>query len=330
MIMELISLFSGCGGLDLGFERAGFDVVYANEYNTKITPTYRRNFNQTLIDTRSVSDISADDFPSGNCGLIGSAPCQSWSEAGKGRGFGDPRGKLFWDYVRLIKDRQPVFFVSENVSGMLHASKRASFDNVMASLAGVGYIVSYQLVDVADYGIPQNRERVFIVGLRSCDFQSPFAFPQPDTNQHPITLRDAIGDLGEPIAIMRKASEVKADRHPPNHEYMVGSWSSHFMARQRIRSWDQIGFTVQATARHAPLHPQASKMIRMGVDHFEFDPNSPAPYRRMSVRECARLQTFPDDFIFEYDQIELGYTMVGNAVPVQMAHIIANEVAKLI
>lgn len=324
--VDLVSLFSGCGGLDRGFEDAGFATVYANEYSDKIAATYQRNFPGVDLSVRSIHDVKSADLPGGEIGLIGSPPCQAWSEAGKGRGFNDPRGKVFWEYVRLIETRRPVFFVAENVPGMLHASKRAAFDNLMAGLTGAGYRVSYKLLDAADFGVPQNRERVFVVGLRSDSFSDPFEFPHPTHSDSHMTLRDAIADLGEPVAIQRKASEVPGERVPPNHEYMLGGWSSHFMARQRVRSWDEPSFTIQASARHAPLHPQASKMIRAGVDLFEFDPATPAPYRRFSVRECARVQTFPDDFEFVYDQVELGYLMVGNAVPVKMAAMIASRI----
>ena len=112
----------------------------------------------------------------------------------------------------------------------------------------------------------------------------------------------------------------------PNHEYMIGGFSSIYMSRNRVRNWHEPSFTIQASGRHTPIHPQANKMIHVGKDKFIFDPNSEYPYRRLSVRECARIQTFPDDFIFSYQNIAAGYKMIGNAVPVQLSYILAQKI----
>ena len=107
--------------------------------------------------------------------------------------------------------------------------------------------------------------------------------------------------------------------HVPNHEYMVGGFSSIYMSRNRVRSWDEPSFTIQAGGRHAPIHPQANKMIKVAKDVCKFDENSPQPYRRLSIRECARIQTFPDNFEFYYHNLASAYKMIGNAVPVNFS-----------
>jgi len=122
-----------------------------------------------------------------------------------------------------------------------------------------------------------------------------------------------------------KANNPK-DLEIPNHEYMVGDFSSMYMSRNRVRSWEKQSFTIQAGGRHAPCHPQANPMVKIEKDKQIFDPNTPKPYRRLSVRECARIQTFPDDFIFYYNNISDGYKMVGNAVPVKLSQSIANRI----
>jgi DNA (cytosine-5)-methyltransferase 1 len=113
-----------------------------------------------------------------------------------------------------------------------------------------------------------------------------------------------------------------------NNEFMTGSFSSMYMSRNRVRSWDEPSYTIQAGGRHAPIHPDAPKMIKVGKDKMKFDSKSKDKYRRLSVRECARIQTFPDDFIFFYEKISDGYKMVGNAVPVKLAEEIAKTIKK--
>lgn len=316
--IEFTSLFSGCGGMDYGMHLAGLQTVYANEYDKRILPTYRRNFPGVNVDSGDIRAINFDDLPKTR-GIIGSPPCQSWSAAGAGRGEMDPRGKLFYVYCDIIANKRPEFFVAENVAGMLQGKKAESFQYLIGHLKNCGYHVAYKLMDCADYGVPQNRERVFIVGLRSDMYESEFVFPEPTHIGNRVTLKDAIGDLGAPTELTQNRNN-QWDLF--NHEYFTGTWSPHFMSRQRVRSWDECSYTIPATGRHVPLHPSANKMIPAGPDKYQFDPNSPCPYRRLSVRECARIQTFPDDFLFEYDAIDAGYLMVGNAVPVEMARIV--------
>lgn len=313
--MRVASLFSGAGGLDKGFEIAGFETVWANEYDSSIWDTFKHNFPNTYLDQRSIVDVDSSDVPDVD-GLIGGPPCQSWSEAGAGRGIEDQRGQLFLDYIRILKDKQPKFFLAENVSGILHEKHRVAFQGILKSFSEAGYDVYYELLNANDYEVPEDRKRVIIIGFRK-DLRVQFSFPQP-LNVRP-TLRDALNNLPEP-------SSSKDGRRPqelvlpiPNHEYMLGSFSTIFMSRNRVRSWDEPSFTIQAGARHAPIHPQAPTMVKTGKDNFEFVPGKEGLYRRLSVRECARIQTFPDDFVFRYTKISDGYKMIGNAVPVLFA-----------
>ena len=312
--MNIISLFSGAGGLDLGFKNAGFNTVWANEFDKTIWNTFEKNFPKITLDKRSISDISVTEIPKNIVGVIGGPPCQSWSEAGANRGINDKRGKLFYEYIRIIKDIQPSFFLAENVSGILSKTHRESFEDILKALNSIGYDVTFQLLNGNDYGVPQDRKRVFIVGFRK-DLKIDFLFPDIHLKQK--TLKDAIYDLRK-YKVDNKKNKIK------NHECMKGSFSSIYMSRNRVRDWNEPSFTIQAGGRHAPIHPQAPKMKKIGTDKFDFVEGG--EYRRLSVRECARIQTFPDNFIFEYNNIADGYKMVGNAVPVKLAEVIAETI----
>lgn len=204
MAMNLISLFSGAGGFDLGFQMVGFKIIIANEIDSKICPTFRANFPEVHLIEGDIRKLSPADFPDDIDGIIGGPPCQSWSEAGSLKGINDARGQLFYDYIRILKDKQPLFFVAENVSGMMAARNAEAVKNFLALFDEAGYEMIY----------------------------------------------------------------VSRDK----------------------------------------------QIFRPGYEHL---------YRRLSVRECARIQSFPDHFRFIYHDVSDGYKMVGNAVPPRLGRAIA-------
>ena len=188
--MNVVSFFAGAGGLDLGFQRAGFNVKWANEYDREIWETYEKNHIHTILDKRSIVDIPSNEVP--DCdGIIGGPPCQSWSEAGSKRGITDKRGQLFFEFMRILADKQPKFFLAENVSGMLLPAHRSALENIKEMFKDCGYELSFELLNAADYGIPQDRKRVFFVGYRK-DLGIKFEFPKPTTAKDKINLRKAI------------------------------------------------------------------------------------------------------------------------------------------
>ncbi len=325
--MKVVSFFAGAGGLDLGFEKAGFDVVWANEYDKEIWETYENNHKNTFLDRRSIVDIPSNEVP--DCdGIIGGPPCQSWSEAGSKRGIADKRGQLFFEFIRILADKKPKFFLAENVSGMLFPAHKEALANIKQMFKEVGYELSFQLLNVSDFGVPQDRKRVFFIGYRK-DLGIKFGFPTPTTAENKISLLQAIGDLKDNAIPAKEGNFTNGNACEfANHEYMIGGFSSMFMSRNRVRSWDEVSFTIQAGGRHAPLHPQAPKMILIGQDKREFAKGKEGLYRRLSVRECARIQTFPDTFTFYYKSIVTGYKMIGNAVPVTMGYALAKEILK--
>lgn len=324
--MKLISLFSGAGGLDLGFEKAGFTIAMANEFDKTIWATYEKNHTAPLIkgDIRSIKET---DFPDGVDGIIGGPPCQSWSEAGSLRGIEDDRGQLFYDYIRILRTKQPKFFLAENVSGMLANRHSEAVKNIVKMFEECGYNVTITLVNAADYGVPQDRKRVFYIGFRK-DLNIKFDFPKPTTpnEKDKVTLKEAIGDLQATAVPALEKNKANKNLTVPNHEYYIGGYSTIFMSRNRVRAWDEQGFTVQASGRQCQLHPQAPKMRFVSHNKRIFEPDYEHLYRRMTVRECARLQGFPDDFEFIYDEVDNGYKMIGNAVPVLLAYEIAKAI----
>ncbi len=322
--MDVVSFFAGAGGLDLGFTRAGFNVVWANEYDKDIWDTYRKNHPNTPLDTRSIVDIAAEEVP--DCqGIIGGPPCQSWSAAGAARGIKDKRGQLFHDFIRILEAKQPLFFLAENVSGMLIQKHNTALDNIkdMFRTAGIGYELSFEMLNAKWFNVPQDRKRVFFVGIRK---DLGFAFQFPTQRFDLITLQQVIGNLASNPLPATHNQTNKEDCVIANHEYMTGTFSSIYMSRNRVRSWDEQSYTIQAGARHAPLHPQAPKMELVKKDVRKFVEGSEHLYRRFSVRECARVQTFPDECIFEYSKISAGYKMIGNAVPVNLAQFLAESI----
>lgn len=223
-MMNLISLFSGAGGLDKGFHNAGFYTIVANEYDPKICPTFKANFPEVKLLEGDIRKIDSSEFPDDAVGIIGGPPCQSWSEGGALRGIEDPRGQPFYDYIRVLKDKQPLFL----------------------------WLKMFQ-------------ECLRVGMLRQC---------------------------------------------PHSCVYLIR----------------QDTFTDQASGRQCQLHPQAPKMVKINANLHEFVRGAEYLYRRMTVREVARIQTFPDNYKFIYSDLNYGYKMIGNAVPVNLAYHLAMQI----
>ena len=324
MPLNIASFFSGAGGLDLGFKQAGFDIIFANEFDKDIWATYEHNHPETTLDKRSITLINESDVP--DCdGIIGGPPCQSWSEAGSRRGIEDKRGQLFFDFIRILEAKKPSFFLAENLSGMLAPRHKDALENIKNTFLEAGYDLHFKLLNAADFGIAQDRKRVIFIGFRS-DLNVDYSFPEP--TQEPKHLEDIIKDLEHNAVPALNKSKPNPDVEIANHEYMTGGFSSMYMSRNRVRAWNEPSFTIQAGGRHAPIHPSAPKMIKLEQDKFMFSPKG--EYRRLSVRECARIQSFPDNFIFKYTDVNHGYKMIGNAVNVDFAQILAESILRVL
>ena len=225
-----------------------------------------------------------------------------------------------------MNDKRPKFFVAENVSGMLADLHKDAVQNILYHFENAGYNISINLVNAADYDVPQDRKRVFYIGFRD-DINVNYSFPREKKQK--LTLKDAIWDLKDNAIKAKDKNKTNGDDCIiSNHEYMNGGFSTIYMSRNRVRGWDEQSFTIQAGGRHAPIHPQAPKMLFVEKNKRIFVPGKEELYRRLSVRECARIQTFPDDFKFYYTDVADGYKMVGNAVPVMLAYHVAKSISE--
>lgn len=329
--INILSLFSGCGGLDLGFEKAGFNIKYANEIDKSIWETYELNHKKTKLIKGDIRSINLSMFEKSEIdGVIGGPPCQSWSAAGSKRGINDERGKLFFDYINVIKELQPKFFVAENVSGMLSTKNKDALDLIIKKLDEANYNISVKLVNASDYGVAQDRKRILFVGFRK-DLDIDYEFPKP-TTQNPedkLTLKDVIYDLRKTAKPSLEGNKTNP-KAKNNNEYFTGGFSSMFMSRNRVRSWNEQAFTIQASGRQCQLHPDAPKMVKVRQDVYNFDKKHIDKYRRLTIREIARIQGFDDSFEFVYTNLNDGYKMIGNAVPVNLAFELAKSIKKLI
>lgn len=325
----MVSLFSGCGGLDLGFENAGFHRIWANDFDADAQAVFRLNLGD--IDGRDIMTVHEDEIP--NCDILTAGfPCQPFSNAGKRKGVHDSRGMLYKECLRIIGKKMPKVFVFENVKGLLSTKYIDGRDLAsviqedLATMNDIGYNVVYNLVNAADYGVPQNRQRVLFVGIRK-DLGKTFIFPEKQSRDN-LTLRHVLNiDPSVPNQVHWPFSPQAMEMV----EYIPegGSWKDvpyeHLAPRfKRIRddmkkyhspkfyrrfALDEICGTITASAQ-----PE-----NCGIIH-------PTENRRYTIREVARIQTFPDTFMFIDDSLKnitAMYKVIGNAVPVKLAQAIA-------
>jgi len=360
-VLKSLDLFSGCGGLSLGFKQAGFEVKAANDLWGVALETFQKNFPEANAILGDINKPDVQDKILDACGndvdaVIGGPPCQAYSLAGS-RDPEDPRGKLFNSYVDIVEKLRPKAFVIENVKGILSmkhfipstpSEVKEKYDGILKdrksnhrkisieslnyhledylvpvpelikkTFEETGYQVEYKLLNSADYGVPQERLRVFFIGTL---LKKGIKFPTfTHSNKHTfdlnpwVTMKDAIGDLPFPGI-------------GENDELYEGSYSPIYMSRNRRRVWDEISYTIQAGQRHIPLHPASPPMSKVGEDKWVFGEGIS---RRLSVRECARVQTFPDSFEYSGKTVHK-YRQIGNAVPPLLAYNVAKAVSSLL
>lgn len=361
--INIVSLFSGAGGLDIGTELAGlttligfdnavkifnsskkewneiqknniFHTIYTNDMFKEANETYSINFSDGIVqhqkDIRKVAVFPKNDF------MIGGFPCPGFSEAGP-RLLDDKRNFLYIHFIRALVQTQPLFFVAENVKGMMTLGNGEVLKQIIEDFSSAGYTVTPHLVNARDYGVPQSRERVFLVGVHKEKIEKKYGFsyilPEP-THVNPdlydllaknkknwVTLEDAIKDL---------------EKDPG--DVFEGSYSSMYLSRNRKKNWNEQSFTIQASGRQAPQHPGGMPMEKIGPNKWIFKGEH---NRRLSTKEIQRIQTFPDWFTFsqgnEYGtsgklisknaRIDRVYKQVGNAVPPLLARAIIQPIS---
>ncbi len=299
--LRVVSLFSGCGGLDLGFrgdftylgkyyEPHNYELLWANDYEPKSCQTYRNYFKTDHVVCGDFTELvkNPDSIP--DCDVIlGGFPCQDFSVAGKRLGFSAKRGKLYLSMRDLIIAKRPMAFVAENVKGLLNIGQGEVIKIIEKDFSDAGYKVTLKLYHTADYGVPQTRERVIIIGIRK-DIDAHFTPPEPTHTRTPnlftlkpwVTAKEALDDLAD---------------------LPEGSFPTHFWSKAKLFKGTQ-GNSVISPDKPAPT---------MRAEHhgnIEFHYNN---HRRLSAREAARIQSFPDDFEF-FKSTSDAYRQIGNAV----------------
>ena len=297
-----VSLFCGAGGLDMGFERAGFRTIWANDFDADACKTHQ-NWSKAEVVCGDISKVDYAKIPVSDV-ILGGFPCQGFSLSGP-RKIDDSRNVLYKHYVKLVRQNRPLAFVGENVKGLLTMGGGQIIDAIVADFAECGYDVFYKLINAKNFGVPQDRERVIIVGFRKDLGVTNFELPE--SNGETMTLREAIGSM--PAA---KAEEVCA-----------APYSSRYMSRNRKRGWDEVAYTVPAMAKQVTLWPGSPNMEKVDKDLWKFGEGGIT--RRLSWREAAVIQSFPSDLEFKGDLTSI-YKQIGNAVPVRLAEFVANYI----
>lgn len=301
--MKVVSLFSGAGGLDLGFKMAGHEIVWANDIYEDAVETYRRNIGDHIV-CKDIATVEINDIP--DCDIvIGGFPCQGFSVANTKRNTADERNGLYRQLARVIKAKRPKFFLAENVKGILSLAKGEVMKMIVNDFSGLGYRVEYRLLNSADYGVPQCRQRVIIVGVRE-DIDFNYDYPDPTHSERGsllteswVTVADAMADIPSP----------DVPNNLPNHVY----------------SKYKLGFN--GYLGHRPLNPaKPAPTVTARGDNKGGVVILPHPngLRRMSGRELASVQSFPLNYEF-CGPLSSVYRQIGNAVPPMLAFAVAKQ-----
>ena len=299
---SVVSLFAGAGGLDMGFENQGFETIWANDIDKDACETHKL-WSRAIVVQGDVGKIDLDTIPTAHV-ITGGFPCQGFSLAGP-RKIDDKRNALYKHFVELVEKKQPYIFVAENVKGLLTLGDGAIIEAIIEDFSERGYDVFPSLVNAADYGVPQDRWRVIMLGFRKDMAITGYHFPKPFERR--TTLAEALKHIPEP-----KSSDI-----------CQGAYSSRYMSRNRKRCWDDVSYTIPAMSKQVALHPSSPDMKKIGEDKWEFGSNGIT--RRYSWQEAAAIQTFPKGMTFA-GNLTSKYKQIGNAVPVKLAEVVAKEV----
>jgi DNA (cytosine-5)-methyltransferase 1 len=318
--LTAVSLFSGCGGFDFGAQRAGIEIVWANDIDARAAQAYRSLLPSVPFhegDIRKVERFQRADV------LIGCYPCTGFSQAAKRRNAKledrdlkkNPTNFLFQEFLRAVRQVMPKFLFVENVRGMLSASGGWFFGEQIRRFEESGYRMTHKLLDASHYGVPQARKRVFLVGVREDLHNAGFRYSFPEATHGPkagenapplITLEDAIGDMEE----------------WPEGEFNTKPFHGHYLTRNRKKMWSDPSYTIVAHEDHVTLHPSGEPMKRIGTDHWvlQGDLN-----RRLSWKECAVLQDLPLS-IAPGGTLKDKYRVVGNSVPPKLGEVLLGPI----
>lgn len=325
----VMGLFAGCGGLDLGFKLAGYDILYSNDFDQSLKETYEKNIGP--IEIKDIALVDKTRLPKVDIVLAG-IPCQPFSNAGNRKSVNDSRGTLFEHVMDILnRENKPKIVLFENVRGFLSAKDNEGIkmpERMKMELEKVGYNFYYRLLNASDYGVPQNRYRVVMLGIRK-DIDKGFAFPDPIADKSKLVVGEV---LKKPLP---KDEETEVWELSPQSQKIIlhipegGSWksvSAKFLPPRLLRIKDRI------KEYHSPnFYRRFSRNEIMGTVTAAATPENsgivhPIENRRYSVREIARFQSFPDDFKFIGASVSQKYKMIGNAVPVGLAKVVAETI----
>lgn len=313
--LKVASLFCGCGGTDVGllgdfdflgkhYKSNGMEIVYANDIDDNACNIFKENFGITP-DNRDIREVKSEEIPEFDI-LTGGFPCQSFSiiaQNPKRLGVKDERGKLFFEMCRILRERQPKCFIAENVKGILTANKKSAFPLIMKEFEESGYDVQYRILNSANYGVPQKRERVIIVGFRK-DLNVNFSFPD-------VEIEDENN-----FAPLKKVIEKKVDE-----KYFFSERAVAGMMKKRERM--NKG---RAQDINKPCNTVGAHLAKVSLNSTDPVLMEDKRYRRFTPREVARIQSFPDDFELVGSEAAQ-YRALGNAIPPVMFWYVAKAVS---
>lgn len=308
--MRIVSLFCGAGGLDLGFKSAGHEIIWANDFDKDSVETYRANIGNHAVHD-DISKVPVSEIP--ECDMvIGGFPCQGFSVANMNRHVADSRNQLYLQLLKVITEKKPRFFLAENVKGLMSMAKGEVLKMILKDFSDAGYKVKYKLLNAADFGVPQKRERLFIIGVRNdlsveVDFPSPTHADKNKAQQLGLKPWVSVGDA------LKHIPEPEEEHNLINHTY----------SKYKLRFNGYLGHR-----RIDPDQPSPTVTARGDTKGGVVVLHHPKNHRRMSVRELATVQSFPMDFQFHCNQSS-AYRLIGNAVPPKLAEAIAKQFIQL-
>jgi len=304
--IKIVSLFSGCGGGDLGllggfdflgrnYSRLDFKVIWANDIDSNAVRTYRRNIGEHIVEG-DITKIKSSEIPAHDL-LVGGFPCQTFSVVGRRKGFDDPRGLLYREMVRILKDKKPAAFIAENVKGLVSVDKGRVYEKILSDCENAGYAIFPKVLNASQFGVPQKRERLFIVGVHR-DLKTVFEFPASD-------------EKIVPLAVVAEKNEAVDSKYYFSTRAIEGlKRANKAFNKGRAQALSQPCNTISTHLAKASLNgTDPVILVKEGT------------YRRLTPREAARIQSFPDTFMLEGTDAKQ-YIQIGNAIPpVLMWHV---------